>query len=340
MKQISWFTPAGLGDGTGYGYSAIETIRALQRQGIKVPWNEPSAGAHVNFIQPEFYGGQPYQYRIGYTPWESTEIPTMWPGYMQAMDEIWTTSQFCKDVFDAHKANDIVKVVPHGIDPEIFTIKERSIEDKFFFLHIGGGAERKGAKLVANAFMELFRDVENAWLIMKSNGPSEARWYDSKGNYQGNIASFPRCVSIENKISVDDIAKLYHLAHCCVYPTQGEGFGLIPFQAMATGLPTIVTNLTGCADYAELAMPLKATWEEGIGVHEGMWAAPDLDDLRELMLKAYNNWEEENKNAIRSAKIIHSTQTWDHVANQIINILGDRVDMKYEADEVINGNSR
>lgn len=328
MKEISWFTPP-LGDGSGYGYAAIETIRALQRKEIKVSYKDPLPGVHINFIQPELYEGEPYQFRVGYTPWESTGIAEMWPKYMNEMDEIWTVSNFCKDVFNHYKVNETIRVVPHGIDPDVFPVYERTLNNKFYFLHIGGGAERKGAKIVANVFMDLFRKHDNVYLIMKSNGPSEARWSDDRGNYMGNIESFPRAIVIDRYLTVDDINKLYQSAHCCVYPTQGEGFGLIPFQAMATGMPTIVTNLTGCADYAELAMPLKAWWTEGIGVHQGMWAQPDEEHLRELMLQAYENWEEENKRAIRTAKIIHSTQTWDHVAGQILDILGDKVDFQY-----------
>jgi glycosyltransferase involved in cell wall biosynthesis len=110
-----------------------------------------------------------------------------------------------------------------------------------------------------------------------------------------------------------------------VYPTNGEGFGFIPFDAMATGMPTIVTNLTSCADFADLAIPLRATWGPGTGIHLGDWAIPDKDHLRELMLDVYENYAQHRKRAMQSARVMHESMTWDHVAQHVLDILGDKV---------------
>lgn len=330
MKEISWFTPP-LGETSGYGIAAIETIKALKEKGIQVEWNGTKPLVHINFIQPEYYSGGEGQYKIGYTPWESTVVPFMWPTYMNNMQEMWTTSHFCKDIFEENGIKN-VRVVPHGFDPEVFKIVDRTRADKFVFMHIGGGAHRKGAKMVAKAFVEVFGDIEDAYLLMKSTGPSEARWIDKYG-YHGNIGNHPRVQVIEHDIEHEEIFKMYEFAHCCVYPTLGEGFGMIPFQAIATGLPTITTNLTGTADFADLSMPLRAGWQDGYGIHLGKWAKPDYEHLCELMLHVYNNWEEEKKKVMQSAKILHTTQTWAHIADQIIDILGDKIEQIVEGAE-------
>jgi len=226
----------------GYAVAAVETIQALQRKLVKVDWNDTTPYVHVNFIQPEFYEGHRGQYRIGYTPWESTVIPDSWIGQMRQQDEIWTPSTFCKEIFDSYNVNDTVRVVPHGINTEIFPIVDRERTDKFVFLHIGGPTERKGAQRVARAFTEVFKDIEDAYLVMKSHGPSEARWYDGK-IYRGNINNHPRVQVFDGEMDEEAIMELYRIAHCCVYPSNGEGFGMIPFQAIATGLPTITTKI-------------------------------------------------------------------------------------------------
>jgi glycosyltransferase involved in cell wall biosynthesis len=311
----------------GYGIAAVETIKALQDKGLYVAWNDNVPYCHINFIQPEFYEGNEYQYKIGYTPWESTAIPEFWPQYMGKMEEIWTTSTFCKEIFEAGGVQGNIEIVPHGIDPEVFKIVDRTLTNRFMFLHIGGPTERKGGKLVAKAFVELFDDRDDVFLIMKSHGPSEARW-TNKGEYVGNIRLHPRVEVIEQNLTIDQMMELYGLAHCCVYPTNGEGFGLIPFQAIATGLPTITTNLTGTSDFAPLSMPLRATWGEGNGIHIGEWAIPDEDHLKELMLHAVDKWEDEKKKAVNSARILHNTQTWSHVADMIIDKLGNKLEME------------
>lgn len=327
VKKLSWYTPP-VGVEVGYGYAAVETINALARNNVHVSWCDFALPAHINFIQPDIYRGDPWQYKIGYTPWESTEVEEMWPTYMRKMNEIWTTSNFCKEVFEAHNCHDIIRIVPHGIDPEIFSIHDRTLNDKFIFFHIGGPIGRKGGKMVADAFVELFDGRDDVHLLMKSHGSSEARWITKEGEYIGNISRHPQVTVIEERLTADELAILYHKSHCLVYPTNGEGFGLIPFQGLATGIPTITTNLTGTADFAHYSMPLDAKWGPGDGVHIGDWAIPDPDHLRELMLYVVDNWEDEKKKTMQAARILHNTQTWDHVALQIIDILKDHLEVE------------
>lgn len=321
--MISWYTPP-VGVGVGYGYAAVSLIKALNSHKVSVMYDNIDAKVYISFVQPEYYRGLKDQYRIGYTPWESTALPASWPGMMAEMDEIWTTSKFCKDVYDAYDIKS--KIIPHGVDPEIYSIVDRSISDKFVFLHIGGPTERKGAQRVVDAFLKVFdnKKYDDVFLILKSNGPSEARWY--KGDtYMGNIATHPKVHVITSYLDESDLADLCHRAHCMVYPTNGEGFGLIPFQAIATGMPTICTNATGCADFAELSIPLDYTWIAGEGIHIGDWVEPDFDDLCEKMLFAYENWESAKKLAMQSAHIIHAEQKWEDIAAQVIHILGDKI---------------
>lgn len=329
--QISWFTPPGLGDKTGYGYAAVETIRAIQAKNVAVPFEtndmdyfaRSNAKCHISFIQPYNYQGQKEQYRIGYTPWESSELPDVWLPIMKSRDEIWTTSEWVADIYRKNDVNNIIRIVPHGINPEIWKINYQYQTDKFTFLHVGGPTERKGGQKVVDAFLDLFDGNKNVSLILKSNGPSEARATVS-GAF-GNASHHPQISVIEEALDVEGLAQLYSEANCLVYPTRGEGFGLIPFQGIATGLPTIVTNETACAEFAALGFPLRADPTPGDGIHLGEWYDPDEVHLRELMTYVYENFEQAKEHAMHGARIIHNSQTWDHVADIILNILGDKI---------------
>ena len=138
-----YLTPP-VGTGVGYGYAAVETIRGLQNRGLKVSYAREEPLVIVSFVQPDYYRGIPDQYRIGYTPWESTDVPEHWLSHMREQDEIWTTSTFCKERFDEYKVNNIIRIVPHGIDPEVWRIVDRAVSDKFYFFHLGGPTGRKG----------------------------------------------------------------------------------------------------------------------------------------------------------------------------------------------------
>ena len=327
MDEIGWFSPPGLGDGIGYGYAAIKTIESLKNRKVKVTYDSNETKVHISFIQPEYYRGLPDQYRVGYTPWESSEIPESWPHVMNNMDEIWTTSKYCLDVFESYNVNKIIRLVPHGIDPELWKIENRYIQDKFVFFHVGGPTERKGGQRVVDAFLDLFDGRDDVILLLKSNEPTECRFYENGTDFK-SAKYHPQILSVDYKISTEDLVKLYNASHCLVYPTNGEGFGLIPFQGIATGLPTIVTNATACADFAEMSIPLDSHPSKGEGVHLGDWVDPDLDDLRDKMKYVYENYEKVKEKTLHSATMIHNTQTWDHVADLILNILGEKVSQR------------
>jgi len=323
MKHLSWFSLP-VGALMGYGYASVCIIEALQRKKIRVDFDKEIAPVGINFIQPEYYKTYKKQYKIGYTPWESTVIPDAWRYLMESQDELWTTSQFCKEVYANYDID--TTVVPHGIDPEVFKIQERTLVDKFIFYHIGSPTEGKGSQRVVDAFLDLFDGQDDKMLVLKSTGETNARWTDKKGFYHGNAGNHPQIQVVKFDLTVEDMSHLYNIAHCFVYPSNGEGFGLIPFQAMATGIPILVTNGTGMKDFAHYGLPLKCEPEEAHGIHLGMWDKPDEQHLRELMQHVVDNWEAENKRAIQNARIIHATQTWDIVADQIVDLIGDKIE--------------
>lgn len=322
---ISWFTPP-VGAQQGFGYAAVNLIEALQRREIVVMYNADEPHTQISWVQPPWYTGHSDQYRIGYTPWESTRVPKGWIYHMNTRDEIWTPSQFCKDIFDSHKnIEGPVTVVPHGINPEHFPIiSGNPTSNKFTFFHVGAPTQRKGAQRVFDAFLDLFDGNDDVQLLMKSMGPSDARYIDKYDNMH-NVSYHPQVRVFESEASIDVLRGLYSEAWCMVYPSAGEGFGFIPFQAIASGIPTICTNGTALAEFAPLSIPLDFKWTEGEGLHLGEWCEPDMDDLKDKMLHVYNNWDAEKARAIEAANHIHSTQTWDHIADQILKILGNKV---------------
>lgn len=309
-------------------------IKALQARNVHVPFESntleynksTNAKCHVSFVQPPFYQGQFDQYRIGFTPWESSEIPPEWIPRMQSMDEIWTPATWVADIYKKNNVNKIVRYIPHGFDPEIWTIVNRYQKNTFTFLHVGGPTERKGGQRVVDAFLDLFDKQSNIKLILKSHGSSECR-VSINGRFL-NANYHPQISVIEDYLDVYELAQLYAEADCLVYPTNGEGFGLIPFQGIVTGLPTIVTDATACSDFAHYGFPLSCRPTPGEGIHLGEWYEPSGEHLRELMLYVFENFDAAKEHAIHGAYIMQSTQTWDHIAGLILEIFGDKIYQK------------
>lgn len=327
MKKISWFTPSNVDQSgelwysQGYSNAALSTIKALQEKEVGVFYSRDDLPFHVNFCQPVYYQFN-NKYNIGYTPWESTKLPNSWKYNLSKCDEVWATSKFVKDVYEDNNIHHNIHVIPHGISSE-YSIYDREITNKFNFLHVGGDSPRKNAQLVVDAFLELFDGDLDYQLVLKYN-----RYCDADVYLEGKIVpahNHPQIIGIPNILSNQDMINLYHKCHCLVYPSSGEGFGMIPFEAISTGMPSIVTNLTGTADFAEMSIPLNASWGSSdyhshiYSDDTGEWAIPNYDELIELMEHVVNEYDDFKQYTLRSARILHSERSWGATADMIIS---------------------
>lgn len=329
--DISWFTPQSI-DATGlswrsHGYTevSLNLFQSLRDRGQRVLWNATGTKWHVNYCLPYFYHFDVPKV-VGYTPWEYTAIPPAWVYQFNQCEQVWTTSQWCKEILEQYNLDPPVHVLAHGISSE-WTVEEREIGDKFYFLHVGGESIRKNVQMVITAFLDCFDGNEDYQLILKvSEGIEDIYLQPSLEELERH----PQITILNGFIPKDSLVSLYKNSHCMVYPTAGEGFGMIPFQAIATGMPTICTELSGCSQFAEMSMPLKATWgdvpEREIEHHNlvgtgAQMAIPDYEDLCRLMKNIGNEYYTEKAKAMRSARIIHKYETWDVVADELLDFL-------------------
>jgi len=326
MRKISWFSLNNLDESgdrwfsRGYENAALSTVLALQRRNTGVFYARKELPFHINFCPPTYYQLN-NEFNVGYTPWESTSIPTHWRYNMSQCSEVWATSNFVKDVYVKNNVNANIHVIPHGIS-EDFSIFERELIGKFNFLHVGGDSKRKNAQMVVDAFIELYDGDLDYQLVLKYD-----RFCYADAYVDGHIVpavEHPQIIGIPDKFNTDQLVRLYHKCHCMVYPTSGEGFGMIPFEAIATGMPTICTDLTGCSDFAKMSIPLPAKfgdadyhnflYEENVGD----WAIPSYDDLLDLMSHVVSEYDDFKKYTLKSARIIHSEMSWVNTADKII----------------------
>lgn len=312
--NISFSTPIiNLRTSNGYGHAALYVVDSLKQLGHNVPFQDGKAPVQLNFSQPEFYKLHKDQYQISYTPWESTLIPEKWRYYMQACDEIWTTSDWCANIFEDNGFKN-VKVYPHGIDP-MWIPKKRISNGKIKFLHLGEPAQRKAGQMVVDAFIELFGNNKNYSLTIKADKQNTTRIYNKEKD--GQIVGLPSehysNIQIITKEMTDaELVGLYQSHHVMVYPSYGEGFGFIPFQSLATGMPTICTS--GWAHYEKYLGPLSikskmidTPWPFP---HPGKVLEPNYKHLLELMKNVAENFNAYSGYYYTQSTKIHQDYKW------------------------------
>lgn len=321
--DISFSTPIiNLKNNNGYGYAGLHIVNSLKELGHNVPFQNPKSPVQLNFSQPTFFKMHRDQYQISYTPWESTVIPKNWKYNLALVNEIWTTSDWCANVFEDNGYKN-VKVYPHGIE-KIWTPHRRRPDGTIKFLHIGEPAPRKAGQMVVDAFAFLFGNKEGFSLTIKAYNNNTTRIYN---NYiDKNIIGLPDSIYNNIKIITEDLevsqlVKLYHDHDVLVYPSYGEGFGFIPLQALATGMPTICTS--GWAHYQKYLGPLElksklidSPWPFP---HEGKVFEPDYQHLLELMRNVAENYNAYSGYYYAQSTKIREEYDWLQLTNNSFN---------------------
>lgn len=261
-------------------------------------------------------------YSVGFTFWETNRLPRSWVDFCNQMDEVWTCSEFMQKSFIESGITKPVYEFKLGVDPKLYFPIKRSPHSQFTFLSIGSPATRKNSQLALDAFLKVFGNNENYRLIYKSNGPPDAR---IRLGDEINTIIHPRITVIDEEYSHSDLAKLYDQADCLLYPTSGEGWGLIPFQAIAKGIPTICTNALACTEFANMSVPLDFRWDSnsmfGIYTGAGEWAKPNFDDLCDKMKYVVENYELISDKTYENARFINKNMTWQKVSQKYISRL-------------------
>jgi glycosyltransferase involved in cell wall biosynthesis len=145
---------------------------------------------------------------------------------------------------------------------------------------------------------------------------------------------------IRQDMSEAEMMRLFAWVDAFVFPTRGEGFGLPPREAAATGLPVITTNWAGTADdLVQWGYPIRYTmttaWQDSPAMAEvypanpdefpaklrglGEWAEPDVDDLAEVM-KHVATGPLVREQAKRSAEAVRKLYNWQRYADQVLEL--------------------
>lgn len=225
--------------------------------------------------------------RLIYTMFESDKIPEDWAEHLQEADEVIVPSRFCQEVF----ARDGVKstVVPLGYNARAFKYLDRPERAMFTFIHYDSFNLRKGFQEVFEAFTQEFGKEEPVRLILKT--------VQEHPSLPIAKSVFPNISVVRGEYAEADLLELLRSADCMVYPSRGEGFGITPLEAMATGLPAIVPNAHGISEYFNPDFMIGVKAKEKMpalnnrfrGQNIGDMVVCDVADLRKKMRHAFAN---------------------------------------------------
>lgn len=316
------FNTVTIGDHTGYGNASRLLVKSLTDQGVKIT---PGSSIMLNFSMPPAY--KYADITIGYTPWESTEVPESWLYGLASVDALWATTDWVADVLARarnmpNSGRSAVKTIPHGIEECWVPLKRERGSEPFTFIHVGEPAVRKGGDILLQAWHKAFKDRDDVKLIFKCIKYPACRIKDKSGSLIASPGMYDNIQVISSVYSQQEMLDLYYSSHCMVYPTRGEGFGLIPFEAMASGLPTILPSQGGTGQFSHYSrLPINGSmWSSSTSelIHPGLWLDHNVDEVIDLMNCAIDNYASISEDAFNAAHQLHIDYNWNRIASMVI----------------------
>lgn len=317
--KICWGTDMQNLTGNAYGYRVhSETLRNYVQ---KIANITDTAMDAVIIASTDLYKKPiPEKRNWLFTMSEGTTLPEHCITNLQKADYLLTPSLWAKDILGKYFDAEHIFVIHHGVEKDFSYIKRSfPVGKPFRFLWVGAPNERKGWGEVASVW-ELFKRSSGLELYLKTTGLKNE--YEHRGN-----------VILDSRdLSKGELVKLYHSAHCFIFPTRAEGFGLVLAEAMATGLPCISTDYSGVTDFFDdtVGYPIKyqmgdikATYVDGT-VDMTQAAFPDINQLAEKMVYVYKNYNKAREKGKRASEWIHKNFTWERSAQSLVDTIGQR----------------
>jgi glycosyltransferase involved in cell wall biosynthesis len=280
--------------------------------------------------------GRPYASKKGsgekqsiFTMWETNRPPSKWAEWINQYDQLIVPEPWGQSLFEEAGVTIPIVQCPLGVETELFQYKARSFSEPFTFLIFANGEwthPRKNYQLVLDAFTKAFGDNPNVRLALKVS------WNrSSPGNLPPNVRVLPF------RYTRPSLVQMMARCHCLVFPSNGEGWGLPPWEALATGMPVIATDFSALTLLADKKMCVPIEPRGLVSVRSSLlnYLEPDnngsgdfglsanvhIDDVIDKMRWVYGNYEVELLRAKEASEVISRDYNWSTVTNQLLGLI-------------------
>ncbi len=281
-------------------YSRSGYSRAIfpyaRKMGAKVLLSQ--SAAHPDFVKrvmEEEYDiwNVPVKYRTYVGPMEEMKWDISQARYILTNSDyiaqsVRQNTQNCKKIFVVHT----------GVDVSMFNPVEKPSSDKFRVLYIGNLSTYKGVGYLIKVFKKL--NLPAAELMLVGKKPEDC---------PGIVDEFKEFFTYIPAVPYNDVPAIFANADVFVFPSIVEGPSRVVGEAMASGLPCIVTSsIPNCGHIVE------------DGVEGFVVPAKNIEALAEKILYLYQNRDLCHQMGLKAREKVVNSLTWDHYKENVVNV--------------------
>jgi glycosyltransferase involved in cell wall biosynthesis/tetratricopeptide (TPR) repeat protein len=279
---------------------------------------------------PDFRPPRPGELLVCIQPFEFGGLPAEWIGPLRdIVDELWVPTSWVRQcAIDSGVPAEKVTVVPNGVDtgrfrPDGPRFPLRSSK-RTKFLFVGGCIKRKGIDALLEAYLATFTRKDDVCLVVKPYGThgvysNQSLEADVRRAAAGSGAEIE---VLDETLDAEELAALYRSCDALIHPYRGEGFGMTVAEAMASGLPVVVTKGGSCDDFcddetgwmvrAHIVAIQSTEWTKSAA--GAWWLEPSRAGIAEALRAIVAHPQEAARRGQRGRERIESSFTWTHVA--------------------------
>lgn len=254
-RQIAWALRRRHIHGSVY---AIKTANPVYTD---VPWNvnlysRAPVGIYVGYPAESSGWLAGHKHRILVTVCETDRLPPEWVHEANMATLVVVPSEWCAGVYRTAGVKVPVMVVPHGVSHVLTdsltaptptpTAPIQSAASPRL-LHVSGALSfpaRKGTSQLLLAFAELIEEGYRASLELKLPA-APIGVLKAVGDLNRRL-KIPRIGLVQHKeLHPALMPDFYRQYDAVIQPSRGEGFGMVPLEARAVGVPAVLTKATG-----------------------------------------------------------------------------------------------
>lgn len=191
-----------------------------------------------------------------------------------------------------------IRVINYGVDTDVFIPGEKH-DNTFRVIYCGMVCLRKGVQYLLEAWKQLGWTDAELWLLGMVNPDAVELMERYRGlpglKVEGHVDSRVR------------LAELYRQGSVFVFPSVEDGFGMVVTEAMACGVPVIISDQTGAKDVVVE------------GVNGFITPTYDVEALKERMTQVRED-EVLRRSMGLAARETALANTWGHYGEKLLKV--------------------